>query len=47
MFEFVFFFLVQPDFEVAMPDIERGSLPLNIAGSRIPEVPSKPDLPNR
>jgi hypothetical protein len=47
VFEVVFFFLVQPDFEVKMPEIERGSLTINIAGSRIPEVPSRPDSPDR
>jgi hypothetical protein len=47
VFEFVLFFLMQPDFEVEMPEIEHGSLPINIAGSRIPEIPSKPDSPER
>jgi hypothetical protein len=43
VFEVVFFLLVQPDFEVKMPEIKCGSLPINIAGSRIPEVPSGHD----
>jgi hypothetical protein len=42
MFEFIFLFLVWLDFVVEMPEIERGSLPINIAGLRIPEVPFKP-----
>jgi hypothetical protein len=47
VFEFVFFFLAQLDFEVEMPKSKRGSLPTNTAGSRIPEVPSEPDSPDR
>jgi hypothetical protein len=30
-----------------MPEIERGSLPINIAGSQIPEVPSRHDSSGR
>jgi hypothetical protein len=30
-----------------MPEIERGSLPMNIVGSRIPEVPSGHGSPDR
>jgi hypothetical protein len=40
VFEVIFFFLVQPNCEVEVPEIERGSLPMNIVDSRIPEVPS-------
>jgi hypothetical protein len=47
MFEVIFFFLVQPNCEVGMPEIERGSLPMNIVGSRIPEVPSGHGSPDR
>jgi hypothetical protein len=33
VFEVVFLFLIQPDVEVKMPEIEHGSLPINITGS--------------
>jgi hypothetical protein len=45
--EVIFFFLVQLDCEVEMPEIEHGPLPLNIEGSRIPEVPPGHDSPDR
>jgi hypothetical protein len=47
VFEFIFFFLVQADVEVDMPEIEHGSLPINAAGSRIPRVSSEPNSPDR
>jgi hypothetical protein len=33
VFEFIFFFLVQLDCEIEMPEIMRGPLPMNIVGS--------------
>jgi hypothetical protein len=47
VFEVIFFFLVQLDCEIEMPEIERGPLPMNIAGSQILEVPSGYDSPDR
>jgi hypothetical protein len=47
VFEFVFLFLVQPNFEVKMPKTECNSLPINTADFRIPEVPSEPDSSDR
>jgi hypothetical protein len=47
MFEFVFLFLVQPNFEVEMPKTECNSLPINTSDFRIPEVPSEPDSSDR
>jgi hypothetical protein len=47
VFEFVFFFFVQPNFEVEMPEIERGWLPKNTTGAQIPRVSSEPDSPDR
>jgi hypothetical protein len=40
VFEVIFFFLVQPDCEIELPEIEHGPLPMNIAGSQIAEFPS-------
>jgi hypothetical protein len=40
VFEVIFFFLVQLDCEIEMPEIAHGPLPMNIAGSQIFEVPS-------
>jgi hypothetical protein len=46
VFEVIFFFLVQLDCEIEMPEIARGPLPMNIAGSQISEVPSGYDSPD-
>jgi hypothetical protein len=46
VFEVIFFFLVQLDCEIEMPKIERGPLPMNIAGSHILEVPFGYDSPD-
>jgi hypothetical protein len=47
VFEVIYFFLVQPDCEIELPEIERGPLPMNIVGSRIAEVPSGHGSPDR
>jgi hypothetical protein len=47
VFEVMFFFLVQLDCDIEMPAIARGPLPKNIVGSRISEVPSGYDSPDR
>jgi hypothetical protein len=47
VFEVMFFFLVQLDCDIERPTIARGPLPKNIAGSRISEVPSGCDSPDR
>jgi hypothetical protein len=46
VFEVIFLFLVQLDCEIKMPEIGRGPLPMNIAGSQIPKVPSGYDPPD-
>jgi hypothetical protein len=46
VFEVIFFFLVQLDCEIQMPEIAHGPLPMNIAGSLIFEVPSGYDSPD-
>jgi hypothetical protein len=47
VFEIILFFLVQLDCEIEMPELERGPLPMNIAGSKILEVPSGHGSPDR
>jgi hypothetical protein len=46
LFEFAFFFLVQPNCEVEKPKIERGLLQINITGVQIAKVPIEPNLPD-
>jgi hypothetical protein len=45
--EFVFFFLFQPNFDIEISETERGLLPIDIASSQVPVVPSKPKYPDR
>jgi hypothetical protein len=35
VFEVIFFFLVQPDCEIELPEIEHGPLPMNIVGHKL------------
>jgi hypothetical protein len=46
VFDVIFFFLVQLDCEIEMPEIAHGPLPMNIVGSQISEVPSGYDSPD-
>jgi hypothetical protein len=46
VFEVILFFFVHLDCEIEMPELKRGPLPMNIAGSQIPEVPSGHGLPD-
>jgi hypothetical protein len=46
IFEIVFFFFVQTNFEVKMYEIEHGLPLIDTTNSQISGVPSKPELPD-
>jgi hypothetical protein len=45
-FEFVLFFLFQPNFDVEKSEVERSLLPIDTVSSQAPGVPSEPESPD-
>jgi hypothetical protein len=46
VFEFVLFFLFQPNFGVEKSEVELSLLPIDTASSQAPGVPSEPESPD-